>query len=235
MAITITADGYPTDHQTTIAWAREGTAFLLNTVAALSDDELDAPSALPDWNRRHVCAHVARNAEALGRLLAWARTGVETPMYPSAEERAADIERTSQAPAADVRNDLVLASSTFLDACEDLPSKAWTATVRTMARDIPASVVPWYRVREVWIHAADLGASVGFADFPPVVSAALVTELSTGLGRRSAADLRLIATDTGEQWTVGSGAVRVAATVSELAEWLTGRATRPEAELPPWI
>ena len=235
MAFTITAEGYPTDHQTTIAWAREGTEFLLNAVAALSDDELDAPSALPDWTRRHVCAHVARNAEALGRLLAWARTGVETPMYPSAEEREADIERTSQAPADDIRTDLALASTAFLSACDDFPSRAWTATVRTMAREIPAAVVPWYRVREVWIHAADLGASVGFADFPAAVSAALVTELSTGLGTRSAADLLLVGTDVGQEWTVGAGTVRVEAPVAELAEWLTGRTTRAEADLPTWL
>jgi len=235
VASTITAEGYPTDHQTSIAWARDGTAVLLNAVAALSDTDLDAPSALPDWSRRYVCAHVARNAEALGRLLAWARTGVETPTYPSAEARTADIERTSQAPAPDLRIDLELASNAFLAACADFPSESWDATVRTMARDIPASVVPWYRVREVWIHAADLGASVGFGDFPEPVAAAMVTELATGLGLRSAADLHLVASDTGQEWLVGSGAVRVEAAIGELAEWLTGRTTRPEAELPPWI
>jgi len=235
VASTITADGYPTDHQTSIAWAREGTAVLLSAVTTLSDAELDEPSALPDWSRRHVCAHVARNAEALGRLLAWARTGIETPMYPSAEARAEDIERSAAASAADLRTDLELASTAFLTACDEFPESAWTATVRTMARDIPASVVPWYRVREVWIHAADLNASVGFGDFPAVVASALVTELSTGLERRSAADLHLVASDTGQQWTVGSGAVRVEAPLGELAEWLTGRTVRPEAELPPWL
>jgi maleylpyruvate isomerase len=235
VASTITAEGYPTDHVRSIEWARDGTRALLATVAALTDTDLDAPTGLPDWSRRQACAHVARNAEGLGRLLTWARTGVATPMYASAEAREADIDRTSQAAAADLRADLIGASATFLAACDDLHADAWGATVRTMRGPIPVTVVPWYRVREVWIHAADLAAGFVFTDIPVDVSAALITELATGLGRREAADLHLIATDTDQQWTIGGGSVRVEASAGELAEWLTGRTTRPEAVLPPWI
>lgn len=235
MASTITAEGYPTDHTATIEWARDGTAALLNAVATLSDADLDAPSRLPDWSRRHVCAHVARNAEGLGRLLTWARTGVETAMYASPEAREADIDRSALAEPSELRSDLAATAATFLVSCDELSADAWASTVRTMRGEIPASVVPWYRVREVWIHAADLDAGVGFTDFPVDVSAALITELTTGLARREAADLHLVATDVQQQWMVGSGTVAVEATAGELAEWLTGRTTRPEAELPPWI
>lgn len=235
MASTITAEGYPTDQSTTLEWAREGTAVLLRTVAALSDAELDGPSTLPDWSRRHVCAHVARNAEGLGRLLSWARTGVESAMYPSPEAREADIMRTAQAAPADLRADLEAASATFLVACDDLPPSAWSAIVRTTRGEIPASVIPWFRVREVWIHAVDLDSTVTFADVPLGVSAALITELSTGLARREAADLHLVATDAPQEWTIGAGTVRAEAPAGELASWLTGRTSRPEADLPPWI
>jgi maleylpyruvate isomerase len=235
VASAITAEGYPTDHKRSIEWARDGTRALLETVAALTDADLDAPTGLPDWSRRQACAHVARNAEGLGRLLTWARTGVETPMYASPEARDADIERTAQAAPADLRADLVGASAMFLAACDDLSADAWSAIVRTMRGPLPVTVVPWYRVREVWIHAADLAAGFGFTDIPVDVCTALITELTTGLGRREAADLHLVATDTDQQWTVGSGSVLIEATAGELAEWLTGRATRPEAELPAWI
>ena len=76
----------------TRAWAQEGTRLLLAGLDRLDDASLDEPCALPDWPRRHLLAHVASNAEAIGRLLTWARTGVETPMYASPEQRAADIE-----------------------------------------------------------------------------------------------------------------------------------------------
>ena len=57
----------------------------------LTDQEFDRPSLLPGWDRRHVVAHVARNADALVNLMTWARTGEETPMYPSVEARDAGI------------------------------------------------------------------------------------------------------------------------------------------------
>jgi hypothetical protein len=34
-----------------------------------------APCALEGWSRRHLVSHFARNADAVGNLLAWARTG----------------------------------------------------------------------------------------------------------------------------------------------------------------
>ena len=77
----------------TLPWMRTGTEHVTALVAKLSDTELAEPSALPDWSRAHVVAHLARNAEALGRLLTWARTGVENPMYPSREARRPGVPR----------------------------------------------------------------------------------------------------------------------------------------------
>ena len=48
---------------------RRGTAFWSRKVNELTDDELDGPSLLPGWSRRHVIAHVGYNARALTRLV----------------------------------------------------------------------------------------------------------------------------------------------------------------------
>ena len=49
-----------------------------------------------------MLAHLARNADGCVNLLTWARTGIETPQYRSAEQRDADIAagagRTSAGP-----------------------------------------------------------------------------------------------------------------------------------------
>src|SRR4051795_10985654 len=74
-------------------------------VERLTDDDLAAPSALPDWSRAQVVAHLARNADALVNLLAWARTGVETPMYPSREVRNAGIDETAALSPAGLKAD----------------------------------------------------------------------------------------------------------------------------------
>src|SRR4051794_8221330 len=55
-----------------LEWMHNGTQLFLDAVDRLSDSELDAQSPLEGWQRRHVIGHVARNAEALGRLLDWA-------------------------------------------------------------------------------------------------------------------------------------------------------------------
>ncbi|HSK26952.1 MAG TPA: maleylpyruvate isomerase N-terminal domain-containing protein, partial [Jiangellales bacterium] len=76
----------------------ESTARLLATAHRIGDDALTGASLCPGWSRAHVLGHLARNAEALGRLCAWARTGEPTPMYPSREARAADIEASARQP-----------------------------------------------------------------------------------------------------------------------------------------
>ncbi len=84
--------------------ARRGTAFFAQRLAELSDDELEADSLLDGWTRKHLVAHVGYNAAALCRLMDWAATGVETPMYPSAEHRDREIKDGATLSAAALRN-----------------------------------------------------------------------------------------------------------------------------------
>src|SRR5690606_37166878 len=57
--------------------ARRGQAYFSRKLNELRKDELDAPSLVPGWTRRHVVAQVGYNARALTRLTEWAATGVE--------------------------------------------------------------------------------------------------------------------------------------------------------------
>ena len=82
-----------------LTWMDHGTKLFLAALAGLSDGELDEPIGLPGWTRRHVVAHVHDNAEALRRLVAWASTGVETPMYASKKQRSDEIEHGATLPA----------------------------------------------------------------------------------------------------------------------------------------
>lgn len=63
-------------------WAQLGTALFVQA-ADLGDTGMDAPSTLPGWTRKHLVAHIAANADALGNLVHWAATGDRTPMYSS--------------------------------------------------------------------------------------------------------------------------------------------------------
>ncbi len=39
--------------------ARRGTSYLSQRLAELTDDELDGPTLLDGWSRRHLVAHIA--------------------------------------------------------------------------------------------------------------------------------------------------------------------------------
>jgi maleylpyruvate isomerase len=204
-----------------VQWWTAGERAVARVVDRLTDDELAARSALPDWSRAHVVAHLARNADALINLLEWARTGVETPMYASREARNVGIEQTAALSPAELRADYAAACARFAEAVESAPAAAWAATIRTMqGGELPATAVPWMRAKEVWVHGADLAAGLAFADMPTDFCAALVDDvLTTFTARGEAPDVTLVATDVERSW--GAGTDRVQGPVNAIAAWLT--------------
>jgi maleylpyruvate isomerase len=199
----------------------DGERVVGGLVERLSDDDLAAPSALPDWTRAHVVAHLARNADALGNLLGWARTGVEKRMYPSREERDAGIEATAALPPADLRADYAAASARLTEAVEAMPPERWTAEVRTMLdRPVPGTEVPWMRAKEVWVHGIDLRAGLGFGDLATDYCTALVDDvLGLFAERDEHLEVTVRATDVDRTW--GTGSTVVTGPVSAVAAWLT--------------
>ncbi|MCW2531881.1 MAG: hypothetical protein JWP62_1451 [Blastococcus sp.] len=190
-------------------WLTDATALFLDGVDKLSDTDLDAPTGLPGWTRRHVVAHVHFNALALGRLVSWAATGTENRMYPSMERRNAEIAEGAALPAADLRRLVHASAEELVAALDALPTEAWTHEVVTaQGRTIAATEIPWMRTKEMAVHAVDLGAGTTFADLPDDLVTALLTDVVT---RRVAG---------------GEGA--------GLAAWLTGRTAEAPA-LGPWL
>lgn len=190
-------------------WLAECTGLFLAAVDALPDGDFGAPSLLPGWTRHHVIAHVHFNALALGRLVSWAGSGVESRMYEGPEQRAAEIERGATIPPSALRG-LARRSAEDLDAAMTaLHPDAWRHEVVTArGRTVAASQIPWMRTREVAVHAIDLATGTDFADLP----GDLLREISTeAVAMRS---------------TAGDAAAVTA--------WLTGRPVGP-APLAAWL
>lgn len=215
--------------------ARRGQAFFSRKLNELRNDELDAPSLVAGWTRRHVVAHVGLNARALTRLTEWAATGVETPMYASPDERDAEIELAATLPGRALRN-LSAHAAVHLDVeWRDLPDDAWRAEVRTaQGRVVPASETVWMRTREVWVHAVDLDNGATFRQLPPDLVDALLADVAGRWRARPDADeapapvldptdrepVRVADVDGG---AVVPAPVRVRGRAADLARWATGR------------
>lgn len=153
--------------------------YYLQTLHQLSEANMDQPSSLPGWTRKHVAMHMVHNADALMRLLDWAETGVRTPMYASRAARDAEIEEsvahTSGADAITLSSEVAEELAGRLAGVE---ASAWDAEVESgQGEPIPAGDVPWMRARECWLHALDLNIGMSALDFPAEVSERILDDV----------------------------------------------------------
>jgi maleylpyruvate isomerase len=211
---------------------RRGTAFFARKLNELTDAELDGASLLPGWTRRHVVAHVGYNARAIARLIEWAATGVETPMYSSPEARNHEIEFGATLSPIALRN-LFDHSAVHLNVeWRDLPADAWHHKVKTaQGRIVPAEETVWMRTREVWVHAVDLDNGAAFADIPAPVLERLLRDI-TGAWHTRGTDTGLLVnvTDQPVAMTFGDTGAEsplvISGPLAAIVQWATGRGTR---------
>ena len=207
------------------------TERLLEAAAGLSAADVRAPSLLPGWSRGHVLTHVARNADGGRNLLTWARTGVETPEYPSMTARAEQIEagsgRSPDALIADVRD----SAAQFAAAYSRMPAEAWDHVVRwTAGERYPVYRAADARLTEVLIHHVDLAIGHTPDDWPPdFVEDLLRRSVASFNTRTDTPPTRLHATDTDTRYDIHPtpGSPTVHGSQASLLAWLLGRPVAP--------
>jgi maleylpyruvate isomerase len=152
------------------------TERLLRTAEDLDPTRVSEPSRLPGWTVGHVLTHVARNADAYTNLLVWARTGTETPAYPSPGAREEGIQAGAGRPLREQIEDIRTAHERFCDAAAAMPAGAWTFHLPPTGQS--AAAVPWARLREVEVHHVDLGRGYGPADWSDAFALRLLREIA---------------------------------------------------------
>jgi maleylpyruvate isomerase len=209
--------------------ARHGTAYFAQRLAELSDNDFGGDTLLPGWSRRHVVAHVGYNAAALCRLMDWAVTGVETPMYESVEQRGREISEGATLDPAALRNLFDHTVARLDEKWRHHPASAWSAQVRTaQGRLVPASETAWMRIREVWIHAVDLANGGRFADFPAVVLNSLLADIVGMWRQKNLGNGLVLAIDGCPPIAVQEDSptsTTVSGTLAGIARWAAGRGT----------
>ena len=222
----------------------QATERLLRTAEGMDDDAVGEPSLLPGWTRGHVLTHVARQADAITNLLTWARTGVETPAYPSPQARVDGIEAGAGRPIAEQVADLRAAHDRMADAAAAMSAEAWTFFIP--ARKQPAAALPWVRLREVEVHHVDLGLEYTPEDWSDGFALRLLREIVSGAGP-SAPDMILRPYGLEHPLTIGTptdASPTIGGPTRALAAWLAGRGdgadltVSPDGKLPtpaPWM
>jgi maleylpyruvate isomerase len=197
------------------------TGMLLATVDSLTDDEFAAPSKCEGWTRAHVVAHLALGADAMGNMITWATTGVETPPYVSWDARNADIENLAKKSPAEIKAALHTAVKSFADKAATLKDGLNVETVQTPGgADIIPYAIPALRISEVIVHHADLDTvwELEEADIDALEDTLeiLVERVSAKEGFPGVT----IDTDEREHYVIGDGATSIKGGRDAVIGWL---------------
>jgi maleylpyruvate isomerase len=138
------------------------TRQLVDTLAALEEREILAPSLLPGWTRLTISCHLRYGAEALVRMTDDALAGRHTSFYPGG--RAAQRPRTLIPGPGETATALI---ASLRDVSAALSERwrcvlDWTAVVREPegTEDLGTVSLQWLallRLTEVEVHGSDLG------------------------------------------------------------------------------
>jgi maleylpyruvate isomerase len=209
---------------TVVAALADATNRLVRTVDAMTEEQYAEPSLLPDWTRAHVVAHLALNAEGLGRAVHGVSSGEPVPVYASNEARDADIEELAAQSPTRLRDRLMAGAGLLADALEHLTDEGWEEEVERVPDGMHFTVasIPARRRTEVEIHHADLGLAYTSADWPGDFCAALIPVMTARLQDRDEG-FTVVATDLNRTWDVAGGGPEISGTGGDLGWWLSGR------------
>lgn len=227
------------------------TARLVATGRVL--DDVASASLCEGWTRGHVLTHVARNAEAIGRLSQWASTGEPQQMYPGGTQaRDADITAGATRSLPELVDDLVDTAGSLAVRLEELSGPLATDRVQMRGGlEVEARSLPFLRLREVVFHHVDLNAGFTFEDVEEDLVRRFLQDAVTRLDRHPDAPRLELRSTTGDVWTVAAGggstvggapgaratldATRVEGTPGGLLLWLARRdptGVQADGELP---
>ena len=223
--------GVSDDHapESDIRGARAAHRALLRTVKSLRDEDMARPSLLPDWTLGHVLTHIARNADGHCNMFDGAAIGEVFAQYPGGTAQSVDeIEQGAHRGAAEILDDLKTTIAQLEARWKSATNAMWEAgRCRSFAGEMPISIQPFRRWREVEIHHHDLGAKFSWRDWSDAYTAReLETTIGTLGSRLDEHALALRSTDSADVWTIPENScsvIEVRAPRRQLLAWLVGR------------
>lgn len=216
----------PLTHLTELATAE---ACLTADLAGRDADWAAGPSGLPGWTRADLVAHLAGNADGLINLCDWAATGIETPMYPTPENRASEIDRRAALPWPALVQDVGTGAAALTARLTTLHEPIMVRTVRLgSGAAVDSADLASIRIREIEIHRVDLAAEYQPVDWTEPFTIRTFGQLARFfLSKREVPVHILRSVDSGRCWEVGTTGPDLLGTEADLLAWLLGRPHGP--------
>ncbi|HEY5978442.1 MAG TPA: maleylpyruvate isomerase family mycothiol-dependent enzyme [Microlunatus sp.] len=231
------------DRLTTVrALVTASTQRLLGDTIGVDQDAWGAPSRLPHWTRGHVATHLARQADALGRLVDWARTGTRQDMYASPQVREDEVEAGAGRSGLELQVDLDTSAEHLIERFAGLDEQesadgssghGWDTEVELRGgQRVVARLLPLARLTEVVLHHVDLDIGFGVDDVDDETAEWLLEWSAYRLGARDEFPRLELVSDSGFHTSLGSSGSsrRVTGSSPALLGWLTGRASPTSVE-----
>lgn len=195
---------------------------------ALTDLEMRAPSTLADWTRGHVITHLALSVGAYQRLLAVARTGMETAPRTEAKALARAVREGADRPAAELATDLRSRLAHLAEEATSMPVERWGTLVTALTGWRHPAWYTLYRCwRELETHHVDLNVGYRTTDWPRTYVTWALDDTITALAALDFPVARVKALDIGRSWTLSPTGPDIAGSGHALLGWLSGRALDP--------
>jgi maleylpyruvate isomerase len=147
-------------------------------------------------------------------------------MYPSREQRNADIEAGSGRPASDLVADVHATHERMLATMDAMPEEAWDNPVRHGVRDTGARGrdIPHIRRVEVEVHHVDLSLAYTLAHLPEDFVERMLRDVAADYSTDpDKPGMVLVGIDDEGRWTIEPGGPEVSGPPPSLLGWLLGR------------
>jgi len=147
-------------------------------------------------------------------------------MYSGPTARAAEIALGARWDPDRLRSFVGAEQDALAAAFEKLDAGHWaTEVVSVQGRHVTGAALPWLRIREVWVYAADLPRAADFPDFPPPLLDELIADVLRWRSdaREEALQVRPTDRDTTPPFGGQAPPVWIEGRTADLARWLTGR------------
>jgi maleylpyruvate isomerase len=213
--------------------------MFLATVESLVDDEMTAPSRCEGWTRADVIAHVASSGRALVKLIDWATSGEERPLYASRDARSEEIAALAALPRQELLGELRDSARNFAEQAQRLGGELAAPEVQLNGKALPATSIVALRIAEVVVHHHDLDTAWTIEEADPDSLLNALEAVVRSLRAKGSPGMTLV-TEERDEWVIGDGSLRVVSDREGLLEWLARGDTEhidvdgPLPVLPSW-